>query len=218
MREHTSEDGGSTTSRRRKEPIKDGERERDRERDRDRDYRDKDRDREDRDSHHERESRSSRHHRGHDEYDSRARHSSRDYTRERELKDKKTKDSDYKSSKHHKDLDRDERRRRGSRADYDYGREWDEPASFPPEVPYSDDREKSASVYKEERDPREKRERSVYDEKVYEERPDKVCIQELLFFNTDKLTQRARYDDPPVEVERPQQPHVREETPEEGEI
>ncbi|KAF7797497.1 hypothetical protein EIP86_008697 [Pleurotus ostreatoroseus] len=207
-----SEDGGSTTSRRRKEPAKDGDRERDRERDRDRDrdYRDRDRDREDRDGHHERESRSTRHHRGHDDHDSRGRHSSRDYARDRDYKDKdyhKSKDDKdrdyYRSSRHHKDYDREDRRRKGSRADAEYGREWDEPASFPPEVPYSEDRERSTSVYREERerDPREKRERSVYDDKLYEERPDK----------------RARYDEP-TEPERPQQPAAREETPEEGEI
>ena len=66
---------------------------------RDRDYRDRDRDREDRDGHHERESRSARHHRGHDDYDSRGRHSSRDYARDRDYKDK-----DYHKSKDDKDV------------------------------------------------------------------------------------------------------------------
>ena len=78
------------------------------------------------------------------------------------------------SSRHHRDYERDDRRRRGSRAEYDgYSRDWDEP--YPQEsLPYHE-RERSTSVYREERDPREKRERPAYDDRLYEERAEKVC-------------------------------------------
>lgn len=122
-----------------------------------------------------------RHHK-HDDYEGQGRRSSRDYTRDRDYsKDKdhykdKERDRDYysKSSRHHREYERDDRRRKGSRADYDgYSRDWDEP--YPSEsLPYQE-RERSTSVYKEDRDPREKRERPAYDDRVYEERAEKVC-------------------------------------------
>ncbi|EMD38842.1 hypothetical protein CERSUDRAFT_112571 [Gelatoporia subvermispora B] len=212
-----SEDGGSTTSRRRKEPVKDTrdvdrarsrdrvDRERDRERDRDRDHRDKSKDVEK--NPHE------RRHGRHDDYDSHGNRSSRDYARDREYpKDKpshthirekdrpKDRDYAYRSSRH-RDYERDEHRRdrRGSRGDHeDYH-------AYPVHetTPYRDDRERSASVYRE--DPREKRDRTVYEEKVLDERAEK----------------RARYSVPPdVPPEEPSrhEPLPRAETPEEGEI
>ncbi|KAI0788845.1 hypothetical protein C8Q75DRAFT_768185 [Abortiporus biennis] len=205
-----SEDGGSTTSRKRKEPTKD-ERDRDRDRDTTRGDHRGDRDRDDR------ESRSTRHR--HDDYESHGRRSSRDYTRERDreypkdkdyyAKDKdrgeKDRDRDYYSrsstSRHHRDYDRDDRRRGERRSTRDagyeagYARDWDEP----PHVAYDASRERSASVYRE--DPREKRDR-VYDDRL-DERAEK----------------RPRYEEEPQpEAERPKEPPVREETPEEGEI
>ncbi|KAE9399919.1 hypothetical protein BT96DRAFT_957117 [Gymnopus androsaceus JB14] len=118
-----SEDGGSTASRKRKEPTRtDQSRERDREREPS--YRDRDRGKE----YESRDSRGSRHHYRHDDYD---RKGSRDYS-----------ERDYRS-KHH---DKDERRRdkeRGKRSDY-VPRDWDEP-------PKREEREKSASsTYREE--------------------------------------------------------------------
>lgn len=120
-----SEDGGSTTSRKRKEPIKDKEdrdskdrgdrereRDRDRDRDRSRDYRDKDKERDrDRDRDRERDrdydSRGGKYHRR-DDYDD-GHKSSRDH---------RDRDYGHRSSKHYKDYERDERRR--------YSKHWDE--------------------------------------------------------------------------------------------
>ena len=116
-----SEDGGSTTSRKRKEPTKDKEdrdskdrgdreRERDRDRDRSRDYRDKDRERDrDRDRERDRDydSRGGKYHRR-DDYDDGHR-SSRDH---------RDRDYGHRSSKHYKDYERDERRR--------YSKHWDD--------------------------------------------------------------------------------------------
>lgn len=178
-----SEDGGSTTSRRRKDTRDDDrERDRDRARSKDKDHRDREKDRDERDSHQEHESRSSRRHHKHDDHEKEARRPSRDYSQDRgyskdrgHLKEKdKEHDRDYyKSSKHHRDYERDDKRRRSSRADYDgYSRDWDEP--YPAEtLPYHE-RERSASIYREERDPREKRDRPAYDDKLYEERAEKV--------------------------------------------
>ncbi|KAI6113118.1 hypothetical protein F5141DRAFT_1188298 [Pisolithus sp. B1] len=130
MREAVSEDGASTTSRKRKEPTRDGERERDRDRDRDRErdrerdrdrdrdsYRDKardhDRDRErerDRDREH-RDARSSRHHR--EDYDG----YSRDHATRERSKDygylERERDRDHRSSKYSRDErdTRDDRKR-----------------------------------------------------------------------------------------------------------
>ncbi|TFK51650.1 hypothetical protein OE88DRAFT_1698706 [Heliocybe sulcata] len=217
-----SEDGGSTTSRKRKEPsTKDhrDDRDKDEERDRKRErepYREREK---------EHDARSSRHHsrRGYDEYEHPAPRSSREYRdreRERDFSKEKDKERDrtrdyYRSSKHHRDFEYDKERddkpkdRRGSRSEYGsaYGaREWEEvpvhatayEGGIPP--PF---RERSASVYREE--PRDKRERSVYGDREYDERAEK----------------RARHD--PELAERNGEPApppapVREETPEEGEI
>lgn len=108
MREReASEDGGSTTSRKRKEPsTKDHrEHEKERERDRERDYPRGDRDRYDRDDG----VRSSRnHHRAHDaEYD--GKRTDRDYDRDRDyVREPKDRDRD-------RDRDRDSYRSRGYR-------------------------------------------------------------------------------------------------------
>ncbi|CAL1714843.1 unnamed protein product [Somion occarium] len=211
--EKISEDGGSTTSRKRKEPPREErERERDRERSKDRRH---EREEKEKEPHHERESRSSRHRHRHDDYDGHERRSSRDYTRERDRgrdytkeKDYHPKDKDrdyaYRSSKHHREYDDDKRRDRRSsrgRGEYDeYRRDWDEPAVYPPHEapPYREEKERSASLYREE--PREKR---PYDEKLLDERAEK----------------RPRYEEEPKqEPEPPQAPSVRAETPEEGEI
>ncbi|KAF9054471.1 hypothetical protein BJ165DRAFT_1439062 [Panaeolus papilionaceus] len=129
IRETGSDNEGSTTSRKRKEPARDHrdddrERERDRgkDRDRDRDH-DRDRDRRDRDSHHrerdrdrgkdyERSSRSSRHHHRYDDYED-SRRGSRDYVRDKDFEREKDRDG-YKSSKHRDDKD-DRRRDKESR-------------------------------------------------------------------------------------------------------
>ncbi|PPR00511.1 hypothetical protein CVT26_009897 [Gymnopilus dilepis] len=195
MRETASDDGGSTTSRKRKEPGRDHDddhKERDKDRDRDRG----DRDKRDRDSHRDRDrdrgkdyerGRSSRHHHRYDDYDER-RHS-RDYARD------KDKDRDeYRSSKYHRDGDKEEKRRDRDRDRKDrgssHGRDWEDGKGT--------DRERSASVFKEDG----KREA---DEKAHNDRAEK----------------RARYDrDESVEqmdVDK-RQSSTREETPEEGEI
>ncbi|TFK26219.1 hypothetical protein FA15DRAFT_667713 [Coprinopsis marcescibilis] len=157
IRETGSEDG-STTSRKRKEPHhrddreKEKERDKDRERERERD-KDKDKDKDShKDSHRERErdryekpSRSSRHHR-HDDYDD---HRSRDHGRDKDY-DKDT----YRSSRHHRDDDRRrdrERERRGSYKDFDDLRE---------------DRERGTSEKREhESDPRAEK-RARYEDRV----------------------------------------------------
>ncbi|KAF9480538.1 hypothetical protein BDN70DRAFT_920496 [Pholiota conissans] len=210
MRETGSDDGGSTTSRKRKEPTRerDDDRDRaDRERERDRDrgdrdkrdrdsHRDKERERErerDRGKDYDRSTRSSRHHHRYDDYDGDHRHA-RDYDRE--------KDRDgYRSSKYHRDGDRDDRKkdkdvprekeRRLSRGERGSSpRDWDD-------TPKASDRARSNSIYKE--DVREKRES---EDKGTGERAEK----------------RARYDEPDsMEVEK-RQASVRAETPEEGEI
>ncbi|KAF8074918.1 hypothetical protein FPV67DRAFT_1475444 [Lyophyllum atratum] len=184
LREVVSEDGASTTSRKRKEPPRD-HRDSDRDRDRgDRGDREKDRDRDrgdkDREPHHherererdrdrgkdydrvkdyDRDSRSSRHHHYDDLHEGHGRRSSRDYGRSDRDKDfDKDKDRDgYKSSKHayHRDDDR--------RKDKD-GRGYDA-------HPAKEERERSASVYREE--PREKRD--VYDDRIQDDRAEKVC-------------------------------------------
>ncbi|KAF5383593.1 hypothetical protein D9615_003571 [Tricholomella constricta] len=215
MREVASEDGASTTSRKRKEPVRDhrdGDRDRDRgDRDREREKeRDKDRDRErdrdrDREPHHrererdrdrakdydrvkeyDRDARSSRHHR----YDERR--SSRDYGRSERDKDDKDRDG-YKSSKH--SYHRDDARRK-DKDDRKYGgRDWDDAPVVKVE------RERSASVYKE--DAREKRD--VYEDRIQDDRAEK----------------RPRYDrehKSPAVSEKSSATVIRAETPEEGEI
>lgn len=161
-----SEDGGSTTSRKRKEPARDRDVDRDHEKD---DVRRKDRDH-DKDA-----GRPSKHHRGYDDYDSHGHRSSRDhrdrdYGRDRE-KDYYGKDKDrdhgYRSSKHHRDYERDDRR--GSRRGDGY-KDWDDVRET---VPYKEDREKSASTYKEEGGG--KRDRAP-EERLHDERSEKVCF------------------------------------------
>ncbi|KAH8093749.1 hypothetical protein BXZ70DRAFT_949059 [Cristinia sonorae] len=215
-----SEDGGSTTSRRRKEPER--ERDRDRERDKDRgdkEFRDKDRDVDRTDTR----GSSSRHHR-HDDHE---RHSAsaRDYRDRDRSRDYSSRDKDYYSkdgrdkekdrdrdgyhkgsSRHHstreydRDRDRDDRRR-GDR-DRKTGRDWDD--GFRDRD--REDRERSTSVYREETgsSSREKRERTVYEDKPIDERSEK----------------RARYEDESVPEGKPKDVITpkREETPEEGEI
>ena len=181
-----SEDGGSTTSRRRKEPVKDREPERERE------HRDRDRDSE-RDRHHDRDNRSDRDRRAHDhDRDGHARHSERDYGRERErdyprdrssYKDRererererdrerdrdKDRDRDYYRSSRHRDYDRDDRRR-----DHRGGRDWDEGYSGQESVPPFRERERGDSLYRES-DPRDKRDRTVFEERPFEERDQKA--------------------------------------------
>ncbi|KAF9006017.1 hypothetical protein BDQ17DRAFT_1352580 [Cyathus striatus] len=222
MREVASEDGGSTTSRKRKEPSRDhrdGDREREREKERDRDrerdkererdrdrdpLRDRDRDRErerDRGKDYDRGARGSRHHHRYEDYDIHGRRPSRDYGRDKELDREKDREG-YRSSKHHRDDDRRrdregrERERRSSRAgDYGYARDWEDAP------PKKEDRERSASVYHDE-PPREKRD---YDERSVDERAEK----------------RPRYDQEesaePMEVDK-RAASARAETPEEGEI
>ncbi|KZT65748.1 hypothetical protein DAEQUDRAFT_768584 [Daedalea quercina L-15889] len=201
-----SEDGGSTTSRRRREPAKESRDDRDRDRARERDHRERDTD--------DKDTRSSRSHRGHDDYDTHGHRSSKDYGRERdkayygrekdrekEREKEKERDYAYKSSRHHRDYERDDRRRdrRGSRGDYD-----DYTAHPPHEPPsHKEDRERSASVYRE--DLREKRDRSAYEDRPFEERAEK----------------RPRYSVPPEgpsQEPAKQETSARAETPEEGEI
>ncbi|KLO11520.1 hypothetical protein SCHPADRAFT_905943 [Schizopora paradoxa] len=187
-----SEDGGSTTSRRRKEPS---DKHRDGERDRSRDHRDRDRDadydRDDRDK-----DRSSRHHHrsGHDaDYDSRRserdyrdrdRDRDRDYTRDRDgyrsRRDYDARDRDRGRDKErdYRDRDdRDDRRRRGSHG-VPSDRDWEDPRH---------------TVAHEGGEKRE-REKSEF---------------------SDRSEKRPRYD---AETESRRSAPQREETPEEGEI
>ncbi|KAF8347783.1 pre-mRNA-processing protein prp40 [Amanita rubescens] len=215
MREAASEDGASTTSRKRKEPHrehrdererdkedkgrdreKDRDRERDRDKEKDREYRDRDRERDrdrDRNRDYEREGRSSRHHHRYDELD--GHRSSRDYGRERDKDYERDKDREgYRSSRHYRDDDR-KRERDGGHRDRKsshgagYGRDWDEP-------PRREERERSASVYDE---PREK-----HEDRHPEERAEKAS----------SICTRARLDQGDESMEA----QDRAESPEEGEI
>ncbi|TFK39920.1 hypothetical protein BDQ12DRAFT_628985 [Crucibulum laeve] len=198
LREAASEDGGSTTSRKRKEPAR--EHRDDRDRDRDRGEREKDREphrEHDREKDRERPkdydrggSRSSRHHHRYDDYSER-RHS-RDYARDKEPD--RDKERDAYRSKHHRDddrrRDRDVRERRGSA----FGRDWDEPSKRV-------DKERSTSLYREE--PAAKRD---YEDRQPDERAEK----------------RPRYDreETPkdsMDIDK-RATSTRAETPEEGEI
>ncbi|KAG6833234.1 hypothetical protein H0H87_009855 [Tephrocybe sp. NHM501043] len=190
MREAASEDGASTTSRKRKEPPRDhrdgdrdrdrGDRERERERDRDRGDKDHHRDRErertkdyDRSKDYDRDVRGSKHHR-YEEHDHR---SSRDYGRG-------DRDKDY-DKKHGYHRDDDRRKEKEGREDRRYGgRDWEDGPSVRGE------KERSASLYKEE--PK----RDAYEDRLQDDRAEK----------------RARYDR--EESTR----RERAETPEEGEI
>ncbi|KIJ61963.1 hypothetical protein HYDPIDRAFT_176733 [Hydnomerulius pinastri MD-312] len=226
IREATSEDGASTTSRKRKEPPRDGDRDRDRERERDRDRqdrererdrdrdsyrekggreydRDKDRERErdrgdrDRDRERDRDSRSSRHHhRGAEEYES--------YARDHGHADRdKDREREHRSSKHPREEregreGRDDRRRaRRSSREHGYGRHDEAP-------PYgNEDEEGDRGREKRERSRDEVRDPSRHGEKVYSERAEK----------------RARYDPEVDDVKESKGDRSRRaETPEEGEI
>ncbi|KAI6114778.1 hypothetical protein EDD16DRAFT_1693491 [Pisolithus croceorrhizus] len=218
MREAVSEDGASTTSRKRKEPTRDGERERDRDRDRDRErdrerdrdrdrdsYRDKardhDRDRErerDRDREH-RDARSSRHHR--EDYDG----YSRDHATRERSKDygylERERDRDHRSSKYSRDErdTRDDRKRpRRSSREQGYSRGYEEAPPYG-----NEDEEYDRGKEKRDRSRDERRDASKHGEKSYGERAEK----------------RARYD-PDIESrkESREEKSHRAETPEEGEI
>ncbi|KAJ3720988.1 hypothetical protein F5878DRAFT_617261 [Lentinula raphanica] len=185
-----SEDGGSTTSRKRKEPSRPehshererGDRER-RDRDRDRE-RERDRDRESSYRERERErgrdydSRTSRHYR-HDDYD-RDRRSSKDY------------DRDYRSSKHHEKDDRRRERERGASRRSEYqSRDWDD---------RREEREKSVSS-------------STYRDRDEPPKSEKRELDELPL--DDRAEKRPRYSEP---APTPSGASAREDTPEEGEI
>lgn len=165
MREVASEDGGSATSRKRKEPHKEEreggrdkerdrerEKEREREREKDREYKERERERDRKD--YDRSARSSRHHR-YDEYDDRR---SRDYGRERDREDRDR--DNYRSSRHREDDRKRDSGRKSSRVEL-HTREWDGTPKR--------ERERSMSVYKE--DGREKRE---WDGGSHEGRVEKV--------------------------------------------
>jgi pre-mRNA-processing factor 40 len=232
MRE-ASEDGASTTSRKRKEPPRELERDRDRERERERD-RDRERDRErserDRDGERggarerererdrpkdydrDRDSKSSKHHRGHDEYDSRGHRSSREYTRERERDRDRDRDRD-----HARTIDKDDDREADSK-NHKHQREAekddrrrdrkstrDDTVHSPIIASKRDERERSSSAFRDEQ-PRDKRAFGVYDEKPQDERVEK----------------RARYDkddsDISMKAVSDDAKASRADTPEEGEI
>ncbi|KAL9713446.1 U1 snRNP protein [Leucoagaricus gongylophorus] len=191
MREVASEDGGSATSRKRKEPHKEEreggrdkerdrerEKEREREREKDREYKERERERDRKD--YDRSARSSRHHR-YDEYDDRR---SRDYGRERDREDRDR--DNYRSSRHREDDRKRDSGRKSSRVEL-HTREWDGTPKR--------ERERSMSVYKE--DGREKRE---WDGGSHEGRVEK----------------RPRYDRDDALSEHTDD--RRAETPEEGEI
>lgn len=228
MRETGSDDGGSTTSRKRKEPLhddyRDKDRDREREKDRDREReRGGDREKRDRDSHrdrdkerdrvkdYERSSRSSRHHHRYEEYDERR---PREYTRgEREKDSERDKDRDgYKSSKYHRDGDEKKKDKDGkervSKSRVERGsslaRDWE---STPK-------RERSDSVYKEDSQKRE-----LPEDKSLSDRADKVCLI-LLSRNCfyQPVLQKPRYERAEeMDVDK-RQDSARAETPEEGEI
>ncbi|KAI3600446.1 formin binding protein, partial [Moniliophthora roreri] len=188
-----SEDGGSTTSRKRKELSRDDRDHRDRDRDRDRERdRDRDRDRErsyrDRGKDYDRDSRDSRHHHRYDDYDRSRRGSRSDYPSDRD------RDRDYRPSKHSRD-DRDDRRRDRDRErdrdrKSDYAKDWEDSRR-------RSDRDKSvSSTYREEAPSRDKRD--------LEDKPD------------DRAEKRPRLDSEDKEARS--STGGREDTPEEGEI
>ena len=168
-----SDDGGSNSGRKRKEPARehrDGERERER----------SDRQREpERDSQrvrdYDRESRHSRHfQRGHEEYDTSDRRTSRDHNRDRDRDREKgkehAKEGDkekelYRSSKHHRESERDDRRR-DRKGLHSGNKEWDDTGS-------RRERSKSISAYHEEGKATKE---LTYEDKVEEGRIEKVCL------------------------------------------
>ncbi|KAJ3745426.1 hypothetical protein DFH05DRAFT_1487929 [Lentinula detonsa] len=163
-----SEDGGSTTSRKRKEPPR-TEHSRERERgDRDRRDRDRDRDREreressyrERERGRDYESRNSRHYK-HDDYD-RERRASKDY------------DRDYRSKHHEKDDRRRDRERGTKRSEYS-SKDWDEPQYK------REEREKSVSS-------------SIYRDRDEPPKSEKREMEEIPI--DDRAEKRPRYDEP----------------------
>ncbi|OJA09724.1 hypothetical protein AZE42_08800 [Rhizopogon vesiculosus] len=195
MREIASEDGASTTSRRRKEPEREREKDRDRRDDRDRERdRDRDRDRE-RDRDRDRDRGSRHHHRDdHDGYHGREKDGYNERERERDRGDR---DRDHK--RHGRDErdgrdGRDERKRRKGSKERVHSRNWDEAP------PYGEDEEADHAG-----DRREKsREGKRSSDRAHSERAEK----------------RARYD-PDMQdskEERGERRSRRADTPEEGEI
>ncbi|KAH7913872.1 hypothetical protein BJ138DRAFT_1133828 [Hygrophoropsis aurantiaca] len=202
MREAASEDGASTTSRKRKEPPRD-DKERDRDRDRD-SYRDKPRDY-DRDK--EKESRSSRHHHRAQDDDSYT-HTSRDHGRDREKdyghsRGDRDREREHRS-RHGRDErdERDERRRarRSPRPEHGHSRTWDE---APPHDGEDEPTERG----------REKRDRSR--DTVKPKTRDTSAHADRV-----RAEKRPRYDHETDDVkeERRVEKSLRAETPEEGEI
>ncbi|KAM6497038.1 hypothetical protein JOM56_007511 [Amanita muscaria] len=217
MREAPSEDGASTTSKKRKEPHRDErerdrddkgrdrerEKDREREREKDRDYRDRDRERDrerererERPRDYERDGRSSRHHHRYDDFD--GHRPSRDYGRERDKDYEREKERDgYRSHKHYREDDRKRERdgghkeRKSSRSDLGHTKDWDEP-------PKKEERERSASLYGDEtKDKREDR------------HPDERAEKRAKLDRTDAQDDSMVVDKAPTS---------RAETPEEGEI
>ncbi|KAI9461420.1 hypothetical protein HD554DRAFT_1504176 [Boletus coccyginus] len=223
LREAASEDGASTTSRKRKEPPRDGDRDRDRERDRERErerererdrdrerdresYRDKGRDYErdrDRERDKDRGDRDRDRDRDRDTRSSRHHHRADDHdTHSRDhghLERDKDRDRDYRSSKHPRDErdGKDERRRpRRSSRDHAYGRGYDEVP------PYGNEDEAERAREKRERSKDVGRDLSKHEDRGYAERAEK----------------RARYDPEVDSREHKGDRSRRAETPEEGEI
>ncbi|KAH9935883.1 uncharacterized protein BXZ73DRAFT_89380 [Epithele typhae] len=200
-----SEDGGSTTSRRRKEVVKD--RDGDRERDRERDYRDRDREH-DKERGRDRDGRSDR--RG--DKDGYSRHSERDhgrdgkdrdYSKDKSYKDRerdrdrdRERDRDHYRSSRHREHDRDDRRR-----EHRSGRDWDDGYSATDSVPPYRERDRGES------DTREKRDRGSNEDRIPEERDAKTYSD--LRLPPDVV---AAEDTPAPAAS------ARAETPEEGEI
>ncbi|KAG6821479.1 hypothetical protein H0H93_010203 [Arthromyces matolae] len=169
QREAASEDGASTTSRKRKEPPRDyresdrdrGEREREKERDsgdRDRESHHRDRDRErdrgkdyDRVKDHDRDGRASKHHR----YDEPEYKSSRDYGHGRSDRER-----DY-DKKHGYHRDDEKRKEKDARDDRKHNRDWDEGSNARGE------RERSVSSYKDDG------KRDAYDDRIQDDRAEK---------------------------------------------
>ncbi|KAJ2934019.1 hypothetical protein H1R20_g3064, partial [Candolleomyces eurysporus] len=161
LREAASEDG-STTSRKRKEPPREYRDDRDRERDSSTKDRDRDRDARTRPRQGPRLF-ASRPGQGQGPPERRGSRDYKDYDRE--------KDREYRSSRHHDDKKRErERERKGSRNDY--YRDYDEP-------PRGEYRERSMSVYDERPDPRaEKRARYDLDDMEVEKMPPPAQVRE----------------------------------------
>ncbi|KAF5377810.1 hypothetical protein D9757_008104 [Collybiopsis confluens] len=184
-----SEDGGSTSGRKRKDPPAEQSRERDRsdrdrrERERESLYRDRDRGAKDHDS------RNSRHHYRHDDYDRRG---SRDYKHDKDDR-RREKDRDRdRDRERERERERGDRER-GKRGDYPSGKDWDDPQ------PRREEREREKSVSSAHRDEPPKPEKRELEEKTDEERSEK----------------RPRYSD---SGPAPEGATAREDTPEEGEI